>query len=143
MNADIIKSVAATHDKGDVIPWERVVKATGISRADADRFKLACLGFKEAVEKTRREMGSPVVIRITRDGIRVLTDPEASRWTVKRFGAHKRGLRRSHSKATEVNVANLSQEELEQHERNLAVQSRQLQAIRRRALPELRPVGAE
>lgn len=134
-------------EKGQTITVEELTTILG-KKPGTDPYQFALLGLQALVnEKTA------LTAKITdKFELRILTDEEAARHNYKLGIQGVRAMRYRHQKALEVDIALLSDESRNQHERNLIVMSRYVSAItatskqiaveaRKRMLPGKTPKG--
>ena len=67
--------------------------------------------------------------KTTPEGLRILTDSEASEYNNRRFGINMGAMIRRHGKSLQVDACVLSSDEQRQHERRVLGQSRYVSAI--------------
>jgi len=114
-------------DKGDEFTVEELEKILRVNRNHKQfPFKLMNLQFQ--IERELEQRGLVVVVAMVRGNLRILTDPEAVSYTAKSFQGHRRGLKRDHSRAMAINVAALNDDQKTEHDRNIEVQSKYIQA---------------
>lgn len=122
--------------KGDVIAPEIIENAYGISR-DLRAYAFAALNLKTRIECELENRGYPVSTKIEGSSIRILTDEEAVPYNAMAFEAGVAKMGRSHRRLNLVDVGKLSQLARSTHDRAIAVQAFQLQALRKARRAEL------
>jgi hypothetical protein len=141
----------STLKKGDNLLPEFCESVTRCKRSDKG-YSFALLKLKATIESTRANMGTPLVLTIRKDGIRVLTDEEAAVYTRGRFKQGEKQLIVSHGRGMTVDLGNVPSDSAKEHVRGLELQSKKLQAIIRteeeftlaphkRQVPTLEPEG--
>lgn len=118
----------STLKKGDNLLPAFCEQVTRVKRSDRN-YSFALMKLKATIEQTRDNMGMPLVLTIRKDGIRVLTDEEASVYTRGRFNQGEKLLVRAHHRGMCVDVGNIPADSAKEHMRGLEVQSKKLQAL--------------
>lgn len=115
--------------KGSVITADEIAQAIDIPK-DAPSFQVGALNLASQVERELLARGLATTVVIRGQGIRVLTDAEASEHNRRMFRRRLRGLVRDHSRAMRVDRAELDTEHLAAHDRALLEQGKYLSSIR-------------
>lgn len=115
--------------KGDVIAPERVEEFSSCKRG-SDKFRLALLVLRERVVRELRERDKHYTVAIIKGQLRILTDEEAAIYNSRTFKHGFRRAVRSHRRLAHVDTAGFNELQKSDHERNLLVQGRMLQAAR-------------
>jgi len=137
----------ATLTKGDYIPPTMIEAITG-EVAGTPNFSLAAMNVKTTVEGVLRQRaeeeaevdgriwrgGCPITLKHEKDGIRLLTDPEAAEYNASRGESACKQLRAAFRRNQNVAEVNLDDSTRQKHYRTLEVQGKQVQAIRKVAV---------
>lgn len=115
--------------KGQLLDLSMLEEITSKKRGTQE-FDFAVLGIQERINDR-----TPMTAKVTTDGLRILTDSEASEYNQRQFSLALGRTVRRHGKALQVDVVNLPPEEQRMHERRLINQSRVVQAIARARAP--------
>lgn len=110
--------------KGDLLSVEQLQTITGKKPADANSFAFAVLALREFIQEN-----TDFTVKMTTEGLRILTDSEASQYNHRRFHGHIGGLQRRYQRNTLVDARNLSPEEGSAHAHNLLNESRYIAAL--------------
>ena len=108
------------------------------AKRDSVAYQLGVLRLKDRIERECRDRGKLFTLAVVRGVLRVLTDEEAARYTQRRVRAGFRTARRSLHKQLAVDPTELTDAHRREHERNLLVNGRMIQA----ALTERRRLTA-
>lgn len=127
--------------KGDSIGSEILAEFFGVEYG-SQVYQLRLAGFVQKLEVALWAKGKQYVLRCSQGSVSILTDTEAAEYTQARFGAHYRGLRRSHRRAAVVDRSRLADDARNRHDRALVVQGGMLAAASR-AVVELKAVPYE
>ena len=114
--------------EGHRIEPEELEALLGVPRTSR-RYSLMLVPLVHEIERNTRELGNPLIAKIERDGISVLTAEEATDYTNNQFCIGLRKAKRSHFRSMLVNRGNLSEKCAEKHDRRLEVQGKILQAV--------------
>lgn len=117
-------------NKGDEVTADQIEEFGQCSRTDEKRFRLAALALKTRILRECRDRGKFFTIAIIKGSIRILTDEEAAMYNPKQFKHGFRRQLRALKRLTEVNVTALSDQQQKDHERNLLVFGKMVQAAR-------------
>lgn len=109
--------------KGELLNHDTLEKATGKKR-DTQEYAFAVMGLQHNINSN-----TLMTAKITPDGLRILTDSEASEYNHGQFRQALGRTVRRHGKSLQVDASQLSPEEQKKHERQLINQSRIVQAI--------------
>ena len=115
--------------KGDNITPDRLEKLTGKTRG-TDGYNLAVLALRERIVRECKDRGKHFTVAVVKGTLRILTDEEAALYNVRTFRAGFRRSGKSLRRLTKVNVGQLSDQQKRDHERNLLVFGKMLQAAR-------------
>lgn len=115
--------------KGDTIPPDRLEQLTGCERGTS-KYQLAVLTLRERIVKECHERGREFTVAIIKGALRILTDSEASLYNARAFKGKFRGAGRALKRAARVDTSNLDDGQKKEHERNLIVFGKMLQAAR-------------
>lgn len=124
--------------KGMSISAERLEQIVGVPRIHKD-YAFKVLAVKERIERELRDRNRVVTVAIIRDCLELLTDEAAAEYNQQQAKIAIRKLGRAHFRNGHVDVTQLTQEQREQHERNLLINGQILTAIRsirRKLLPK-------
>lgn len=116
-------------EKGHCINAERLQQLTGKQRG-TDEYNLAVLALRERIVRECKDRNKNFTVAMVKGALRILTDEEAAVYNVRTFRA---GFRRSHSslrRLAKVDTAALSDQQKSEHERNVIVFGKMLQAAR-------------
>ena len=133
MQNDSIRYFPLDYDalkKGDEISTEQIEEFGRCNREDEKHFRLAALVLKDRITKNCRERGKLFTVVILKGRIRILTDEEAAIYNPRQFRHGFRRQLRALRRLTEVNPEGLSQQQQKDHERNLLVCGKMVQAAR-------------
>lgn len=117
-----------TVQQGDVISIARLVEIIGCA-SDTAKFHALRNDMCQEIEKCLWDRGNKWTVCIVKGEIRVLTDPEASRYNSHGFRKHQRGLVDSHRHMLAVNVGCLSIDDQRTHDRTAKMQGVTLAAM--------------
>lgn len=110
--------------KGDEFNRQQLEDILG-EKAGTEKFQFARLALQgmihERTDFTAKCMGD--------DGLRILTDPEASEHNAKRFDQGLRAMAFRHQRNALVDVEQLSEDQRRKHDRQLMIQSRYVSAM--------------
>jgi len=115
---------------GSSIPAAIIERVTETKREDYKDYKLALLKMSKAVQTELVSRGRPWRVVSRGDDLFILTDSEAMAYADRRFQRNLAGLAREHAWNLQINTANLTLEERQEHERTIIVQSKFLQSIK-------------
>lgn len=110
-------------EKGRFFPNSELETVLGCQQS-ATAFRFAVMGLQRMIHSR-----TGFTCKIAEDGLRVLTDCEAATYNHRRHMNHRRGMIRRHLLALEVDAAKLTDEQRKEHEQNLIVQGRNVQAL--------------
>ena len=102
------------YKKGDYITPEQLEKELGYAPSGLQLLSV-CKGLDDA--------NNQMTIKCEGDGIRFLTDSEATNYNHNYFGRHLEGMFRRNKKMLSVDQSNLSEPERENHKRKINIQS--------------------
>jgi hypothetical protein len=141
-NAEFFGQVGGP-DKGETWPSSHVCKVMKVDAKDMDASALAKLAFAQGYEKYLRDTGYSANVKVTREGVRWLTDAEAVHHNMKRRRAGVRKIHRAKRGLDNVVVSELESTERETHERETRLTAMQSMALTRaaREKPEFEPVA--
>ena len=131
--------------KGDYLTPEEVERATDVRRDDHKQYQFSVMRLCKEISQNMEARGDPVTVCSHQDGIKILTDEEASIYNEAEFERGRRKMVRSHVRLRKVDLMALSDENQVRTLRCMEVQSKQLQAMRqskREALAEARKRAA-
>lgn len=100
--------------KGRVLTQDEIERATGVPAARTDAYRLACLQLKVQIEREMRKGGEVVSIRAVDTDLHILDDPGQARYEKRMAERSRARIRRAHHKLEGVNLARLSDAELQQ-----------------------------
>lgn len=116
--------------KGDSISPEHLEKLTEKTRG-TDAYNLAVLALRERIIRECKDREKHFTVAVVKGHLRILTDEEAAVYNMRTFRAAFRRQHRSlRMMANTVNTAALSDTQKKEHERNLIVCGKMLQAAR-------------
>ena len=124
--------------KGTSISAERLEQIVGVPRTHKD-YAFKVLAVKERIERELRDRGKVITIAIIRDSLELLPDEAAARYNKQQNRIGLRKVMRSHNRNMHVDVTQLTQEQREEHDKELLVTGQILSAvrsIRRKLLPQ-------
>lgn len=126
-------------NRGDLIPAERIEGIFNITRyQEAFRFKSMHLAAQ--IEAHFLAVRADVLlVKHEGDDLRLLTHQQQAAEAQRRASAHISGFGRAIVKAAGVDVAQLTDEERERHDRFLHVSTFRLQQLRKRPPPQIAP----
>lgn len=113
--------------KGDNITPDRLEQLTERKRG-TDGYNLAVLALRERIVRECRDRGKHFTVAVVKGSLRVLTDEEAALYNAKTFRAGFRRSGKSLRRLTRVNTEMLSESQKKDHERNVLVFGKMLQA---------------
>lgn len=113
--------------KGDVISVARLEQILGVARTH-QRFAFKVLRLKRRIERELMKLGNRFTLAVVKGDLRVLTDPEAAAYTHVEQEHARRRERRRFVQQVAVDVTNLDEDQRKQHERNLEIDGRYIQA---------------
>ena len=108
--------------KGSYITPEVIERATGFMRG-SNEYSLQSLRLKDMIESWFEEHENPVTIKIEQDGLRILTDTEATEYNHRMFKIGMRRLFESHRKMLNVNEKDMTQEQVSAHRQRVNAQA--------------------
>ena len=111
-------------EKGQVLSPEQLTQITGRKATDQTSFTFAVLALRGFIEEN-----SDFTVKITAEGLRILTDTEAAEYNHRRFRGHLNGLIRKYERNSVVDMANLEPPDQMRHAQNLMNESRYLAAV--------------
>lgn len=114
--------------KGDIITEAQCRAA--LSPKDDKDFQLKLLSLKDEIERRHADLGTVLTIKVTRNSLHVLTDPEASEYNESRQQHALRHFVKSHRRLIGVEISNLSPEQAGEHDRRIAHSSNYMSAIK-------------
>lgn len=114
--------------KGDVIPAARIERVMNVDRRDRDAFKMAAMQLKARVVADLWRMGKKWTLSQKGDDIVVLTDAQAAEYTDRQIELDLRAMAKMLRHQLAVDVSALDDDQRSEHERNLEVNSKTLQA---------------
>ena len=117
-------------NKGDEISTEQIEEFGRCTVRDDKRFRLAAMALKTRVIRESRDRGKLFTVAIIKNRIRILTDEEAAIYNPRQFKHGFRHQLRALKRLTEVDASNLSDQQQRDHERNLLVCGKMVQAAR-------------
>lgn len=115
--------------KGDQWTLDEIEKITGQIR-DTVSYQFAVMALKDRIFRECRDRGKHVTLAIIKGSLRVLTDEEAALYNARSFRQGFRRSMRSFVRMSKVNTNGLTDSQKGEHERNLVVYGRMLQAAR-------------
>jgi len=115
--------------KGDSIAPDRLERLTNRKRG-TDGYNLAVLALRERIVRECKDRGKHFTVALVKGSLRILTDEEAALYNVRTFRAGFRRSGKSLRRLSKVNTAALSDQQKADHERNLIVFGKMLQAAR-------------
>lgn len=115
--------------KGDNITPDRLEKLTERKRG-TDGYNLAVLALRERIVRECRDRGKHFTVAVVKGTLRILTDEEAAVYNVRTFRAGFRRSGKSLRRLAKVNTEALTDPQKKEHERNLIVFGKMLQAAR-------------
>lgn len=115
--------------KGDSISPERLEALTQKQRG-TDGYNLAVLALRERIVRECRDRGRHFTVALVKGSLRVLTDEEASLYNARTFRAGFKRSSKSLRRLAKVDASQLSDGQKIDHERNLIVLGKVLQAAR-------------
>lgn len=110
--------------KGQLITNVEMEKITGKKPTDPAKWAFSLLSVRDFIQDN-----TDFTVKITSDGLRILTDSEAASHNHRRFSGHIGGAKRRYDRNTMVDPTNLMPEELAIHKRNLMNESRYITAL--------------
>lgn len=116
--------------KGDEITTQQIEEFGRCTHEQEKQFRFAAMSLKDRIVKECRDRGKLFTVIITKMRIRILTDEEAALYNPRQFKQGFRRQVRSLRRLTEVNTSSLSEQQQKDHERNLLVFGKMLQAAR-------------
>jgi len=123
--------------RGDILSAEECEKAVLLDRGDPT-YWTKLLGLRDdVVDYFRAARGDIVAVRILQDGLHILTHQEQAEYAPHLLRRHMRGVAKSVAIGAGVDLAVLSDESRQRHERFLHVSSFKLQQLRKRPPPRL------
>lgn len=117
-----------TLTKGSYITPEVIEKALGFDRG-SNEYSLQSLKLKETIEAWFEERGNPVTIKSEQDGLRILTDAEATEYNHRMFKIGMRRLFESHRKMLNVSEKNMTSEQVSSHRQRMNAQAHVTAAV--------------
>lgn len=115
-------------NKGDIIPVERCEEITGKRQGDS-RYDLALLDLKDRIQGELHDRDKFWTLRTEKGAIKVLTDAEAYTYNhAEQVRARSAQVRRFALQSA-VDVDKLSPDQRKEHERNVEVDGKYLQAM--------------
>lgn len=114
--------------KGDVITRDRLEQITG-RKAGSKDYQLRLLSLQSQIEREMAHRGQPWTIKITKDEIRILTDPEASTYNHALQVQARCAMEKRYQLNSSVDVAQLTDDQRSQHERMMEIDGKYLLAI--------------
>jgi len=127
-------------EKGTNILQEQIEEIYKV-KAGSNEYDLKKLELQNRIEVELALRGLLVTVKSVKNGLRILTDPEAAIHNQKRFNNELKTLARVHSRKAAVDTANLNETEKVIHQRDLHDQGRYMQAlntVRRQIVVETR-----
>lgn len=127
---------------GIIHPWDikEVVKGWQLSpeelsekcghRIGTKTYELAVMALTKRLARDLEADGRPCTVAIVKGCLRVLTDAEASAYNEKAQAQSVRRMVDAHKRQIVVNVGNLTQAELEKHDRRLIASGLRVAALR-------------
>ena len=115
-------------EKGQTLPAGELERITNEKRGTND-YRFAVLKLTGRIQDELRDRGRPVTVCTKGDDLLILTDAEASIHNEELYKQRLRQLVRTHRRACEVDVANLTEQQKQEHDGRLLVQGRLLQAL--------------
>ena len=115
--------------KGDNITPDRLEKLTERKRG-TDGYNLAVLALRERIVRECRDRGKHFTVAVVKGTLRILTYEEAAVYNVRTFRAGFRRSGKSLRRLAKVNTAALTDPQKKDHERNMIVFGKMLQAAR-------------
>lgn len=115
--------ISALH-KGQLLTPEQLQQITGKKPADQTVFAFALLALREFIQEN-----TDFTVKLTTEGMRILTDAEAAEYNHRRFRGHLTGLVRRYERNAVVDVAGLSPPDARKHTQDLVNESRYLGAM--------------
>lgn len=117
-----------TLEKGDTVTRERLEQITG-ERAGSKGYQLKAIGLQSQIERELHSRGKLWTVKIEREEIRILTDPEASSHNHALQIQARKAMQKRFALNTAVDVAKLDDEQKKQHDRLMEVDGKYIQAI--------------
>ena len=108
--------------KGSYIAPEVIERTIGFIRGSAE-YNLQMLKLKEMVEARFEEAENPVTIKVEQDGLRILTDAEATEYNHRMFKIGMRRLFESHRKMMNVDEGSMRQDQISAHRQRANAQA--------------------
>lgn len=115
--------------KGDAWATDELERLTG-KRRDTTEYQFAVMALKSRIYRELKDRGKRVTLAVVKGALRVLTDEEAALYNARTFRQGFRRSVRSFSRMSTVNQAGMTERQKADHERNLIVYGRMLQAAR-------------
>lgn len=119
--------VKALH-KGQLLTVDQLQHITGKKPTDQNAFAFALLALREFIQEN-----SDFTVKLTVEGLRILTDAEAAEYNHRRFRGHLVGLARRHERNSVVDASELPEAAARQHAHDLLNESRYLTALTKTA----------
>lgn len=113
--------------KGDVIPASQIEKITG-TKVDHKNYAFRLLRLKERVERELADRGKIWTLSCTNGDLKILTDSEAATYNYVESSHARRKERRCFIRKGAVDVTQLPEDQRPQHERELEIQGKYIQA---------------
>lgn len=126
--------------KGDQWTPDELEQITS-TRRGTTQYQFACLELRMRIMRECLDRGKPVTAAMVKGSLRVLTDEEASLYNAKIFRVGQRKSARSLGRLSRVNIANLTESQKQEHERNILVFGRMLAASRRAQRGQLKLIA--
>ena len=125
-------------NKGDVLTPESLARITS-TEVGTPAYQFAILGLRCEIERELEAAGRPVTVKQDGDGLRILTDEEATDYNHAQLQAGLRKVARSHRRNLLVDRTQLSIEKQKAHDRRLIAEGAYVQSIAetRKRLPVL------
>lgn len=137
--------VVSTISRGDAVPLHLIESFFGVSR-ESENFRFAMLATKKRLEQVFLQRDPPmnVITKIDKDvGVIVLSASATSNASKRMNKSGVRKVRKAYAVQRDVPRGELAPTEVDEHDRNLDLQGRQVQALNREArrrVPEPKPV---
>lgn len=115
-------------NKGDIIPVNRVEQIVG-KKQDDPMYQFALLKFTDRIQRELQDRGQWWTVRTEKGAVKILTDTEAVSYNhAEQVRARSAQLRRFALQQA-VDVTQLDNESRKEHERNLEVDGKHVQAL--------------
>lgn len=119
----------ASLKKGQTI-GEDIIKDYAQAEPGSDAYKLKQLGLAGIIEQKLRAVGKAWTVRCARNVIEILTDSQAAVYTVKQRNQSRKRMHRNYKRQMGVDVAELTDAERIEHDRQTLLSSHLISAQR-------------